>query len=190
MEFIEKGVSWLANLIQIGTAVFTLFVVWQARRRLKRYAEGMQRRGGTVAIALAIGIGGSIKGAVRSYLDANGLAALEIRELAHEGRLPPEKFYRLLGQLHDVKQELTDLGVTEAHLFYKGPVTLAMGIGSILDNWVPVKVYELNKETGTYVFNFTLGKGAVLEALREVAEAGEDLVVSAITRRPEESDVK
>jgi len=150
----------------------------------------MQRRAGSVALALAIGIGGSIEGAVRTYLDANGLADIQIRELAHEGRLPPEGFYRLLGRLHEIKQEFTDLGVTEVHLFYKGPVTLAMGIGSILDNWIPVKVYELNKETGTYVFNFTLGKGAVLEVLREVAEAGEDLVMSALTRRPEESDVK
>jgi len=27
MEIFEKSISWLANLIQIGTAAFTLFVV-------------------------------------------------------------------------------------------------------------------------------------------------------------------
>lgn len=70
MEVLEKIVAWLANLIQIGTAAFTVFVVWQARRRLKRYAERMQRQKDAVSIALAIGIGGSIQGAVRSYLDA------------------------------------------------------------------------------------------------------------------------
>ena len=188
METLEKLVGWLANLIQIGTAAFAIFVIWQARRRLKHYAERMRREDGAVAVALAIGIGGSVKGAVRAYLDANGLAHVEIRELVHEGRLPAGSFYRLLSQLQAIKQDLTDLGVTEAHLFYKGPVTLAMGVGSILDNWVPVKVYELNKETGTYAFDFTLGKGAVLEILREVAEVGEEVVVAALTRQPEKPE--
>ena len=119
---------------------------------------------------------------MRAYLDDNGLATVEVKELTHEGLLPARKFYRLLGKLQEIKQELTDLGVTEVHLFFRGPVTLAMGIGSLLDNWVPVKVYELNKSTGTYEFDFTLGKGAVLEAFREVAEVGEDLVVEALTR--------
>ena len=181
MEIVEKIVSWSANLIQIGTALFTVFVIWQARRRLKRYAERSRGQQGGVVMALAIGIGGSIRGAVRAYLDGNGLANVEIRELTHEGRLPAKKFYHLLGELQEIKQDLTDLGATEVHLFYKGPVTLAMGIGSLLDNWVPVKVYELNKTTGTYEFDFTLGKGAVLEILREVAEVGEDIVVEALT---------
>jgi hypothetical protein len=185
VEIVEKIVAWLANLIQIGTAAFTLFVIWQARRHLKRYAERMQRREGAVPMALAIGIGGSIEGAVRGYLDGKGLAQVQIRELTYPGRLPSSKFHQLLSGVQKIKQDLTDLGVTEVHLFYKGPVTLAMGIGSILDNWVPIKVYELDKETGSYIYNFTLGKGAVLEILREAAEVGEDIVVAALTRDAE-----
>ena len=61
MEIVEKIVSWSANLIQIGTALFTLFVIWQARQRLQRYAERSRHEEGAVVMALAIGIGGSIR---------------------------------------------------------------------------------------------------------------------------------
>jgi hypothetical protein len=45
---------------------------------------------------------------------------------------------------------------------------------------VPVKVYEFNQKTGEYEFDFTLGKGAVLELLREAGEEGEELVMERI----------
>ena len=50
-------------------------------------------------------------------------------------------------------------GATEVHLFYKGPVTMAMAIGAVTDNWVPIKVYEYTQ--GAYRLNLVLEKETV-----------------------------
>jgi hypothetical protein len=31
--------------------------------------------------------------------------------------------------------------VTEVNIYYQGPVTFAMALGAMFDNWVPVKIY-------------------------------------------------
>lgn len=180
MGILERSLGWAANLIQVATFVFTIWVLWRTRRRLKRYMQRARAAGTAAPVALAIGIGGSIRGAVRQYLDAHNLADVPIEEYTYEGLLPKRKFYDVLGELHKIKQQMTDAGVTEVHLFYKGPVTLSMGIGSIFDNWVPVRVYGYGPTSKEYEQDFTLGKGAVLELLRDAAAEGEEMIMEQI----------
>ena len=177
MQVVESLLGWTANIIQILTALFAIWVFWNTRQRLKRYVERARAVGTATPAALAIGIGGSIKGTVRQYLDAHDLAGVPIEEFVYPGLLPKRKFYDVLRELHKIKQAMTDTGVTEVHLFYKGPVTLAMGIGSVFENWVPVKIYEFDHSIGGYEFDFTLGKGTVLELLREAGAEGEEIVM-------------
>lgn len=74
-----------------------------------------------------------------------------------------DQYYDVLRDLLKAKGRLTEAGATELHMFYKGPVTLAMGVGAILDNWIPIKVYQYSD--GTYKKDFVLEKGTVLGLL-------------------------
>ncbi len=111
----------------------------------------------------AIGIGGDIIGQVESFLKANDLAHIPVEKHVEDGFLPAGKYYNVLSDLLKIKNRLTQAGVTEVLVFYRGPVSLAMGIGSIFDNWVPVKVYEFKE--GTYHLNFVLDKETVIGLL-------------------------
>jgi hypothetical protein len=173
----ETLIGWSANLIQIFSFLFTLLVLWRTRRRMKRIihrtlASDVRRK----PLALAIGINGSIEGQVRAYLQ-NEHINMEVVAISRQGFIPNHKYYEVLNELDKVKQELTDRGVSEVHLFYKGPVTLAMGIGALLDNWVPVRTYELDKQSGEYRPDLILGKGRVLELWEDLVAEGEQAIL-------------
>jgi hypothetical protein len=76
-----------------------------------------------------------------------------------EGFIPEEQFGDVIKKFNAIKAELTQQGVTEVHLFYKGPVTLAMALGSILSNWVPLKGYAFSG--GGYSLQVTFDKRTV-----------------------------
>lgn len=92
-------------------------------------------------IALAIGLGGSIQGAVMKCLYDHELQ-MPVKDYSIDGFITDAQFEEIIRDFNTVKAELTQQGVTEVHLFYKGPVTLAMALGSIFSNWVPLKVYS------------------------------------------------
>lgn len=180
MPSIETLVGWIANLIQIITFLFTLWVLWRARRRLQIALKNIQQSGnGIKPVAIAIGINGGIEGAVNQYLTTIA-QPMQVVPINRDGFIRGRKSYDLLRELHELKVKLTEQGVTEVHLFYKGPVTIAMGVGAILDNWVPVKVYELDKQTGLYNPDLVLGKGAVLDLLEEIIREGEEAVLEKV----------
>jgi len=109
-------------------------------------------------IALSIGLGGSVQGAVMKWLYDQELQ-MPVRDYSVEGFIQPEKFGEIIQEFNRIKAELTQQGVTEVHLFYKGPVTLAMALGSIFSNWVPLKVYAF--ADGNYVLQVTFDKRTV-----------------------------
>ncbi len=80
--------------------------------------------------------------------------------------------------LGDVYKRQTKTGLTELHLFYKGPVSLAAGIGAVFDNWVPVHLYEF--KDGTYHRALTIEKESVRGLLPETLAEGEELVMRAM----------
>jgi hypothetical protein len=55
-----------------------------------------------------------------------------------------------------------------------GPVSLAVGIGAVFDNWVPVKVYQY--VNGTYKLDLVLHKETVLSLLNITAETGAEML--------------
>lgn len=159
METLERLLGWIANLIQIGSFFIVLILLWRNSRRLAQRLRELERRVSARPVALAIGLGGGIEGQVQAYLTAQNLDMI-VRPYSREGKVPVEQFPAILRDLQKIKDELTEQGVTEVHLFYKGPVDLAMAIGAITRNWVPVKTYNL--ESGGYRQTLVLYKETVI----------------------------
>lgn len=173
----ERILSWIANLIQIGTAIFAIVVLLSTRRRLTQWMEKQKRASGRAPAALAIGLAGGIRGQVEQYLTSQGLD-MPIDDLDHPEFVPMNHYPLLIRDLLKKKNELTKTGVTELHLFYKGPVSFAAGIGAVFDNWVPVHLYEF--KDGTYHRALTIEKESVRGLLPETLAEGEELVIQAM----------
>lgn len=125
-------------------------------------------------MALAIGLAGiDITGQVRHFLESNSMN-MEIRSYAKPGGVTQKNIHNLLNDILKLKSMMTDEGVTEVHLFLACPLVFATAVGAILDNWVPVKVYHLNRETGTYEFWTPIYKGFIpgleVSSLKEILE--------------------
>ena len=177
MDFADLIIGRVANVIQIVTFVFAIVVLLRTHWRLRKYLERVEVESSDRPVALCVGIGQDIAGQVRQSHETQGLD-LEIRDYARTGYVPTDKFYLILRDLLKIKQELTEIGVTEVHLYYMGPVALAVAIGSILDNWVPVKIYEY--KDGDYQFSFVMEKGTVLGLLEETVSEGEEAVAKSL----------
>ena len=171
---LEQILSWAANLIEIASFVFVLVLFWRAQRDLRRYLKQLADKISDRPVALAIGLGDNIEGSVRQYLQDENLE-MPVEVYTYTGLVPRDRFYQVLKDLLRIKSRLTQAGVTEAHLFYRGPVTLAMAIGAIMDNWVPVKVYEYSG--GRYKLDVVLQKETVRGLLADkVVSEGEEMI--------------
>lgn len=147
MEWIERALGVLANVIQVGSLAYVVISFWRARTRLLRYLRARQQANTDRPWALAIGLsGGDISGTVRAFLQDKG-TDMEIESISRDA-VSVDNSHGILEELLQVKGRLTEVGATEIHLFFKGPVTMAMAVGAVTDNWVPVKVYEFTQ--GTY----------------------------------------
>lgn len=145
MELFERVLGYVANLIQVGSFLVVLFLLWRNSRRLARRLRELEQQTSERPIALAIGLGGGITEPVKGFLGRQGLD-MPVESYTREGYVQLKEFPTILRDLQQIKDRLTEQGVTEVHLFYKGPVTLAMALGAITDNWVPIKVYGLEAE--------------------------------------------
>ena len=159
--------QWLGNIasiIQILSAIPLLLTAWWFFVRAGRYRRRMAEMEKTLTerpMALAIGIAGSdISGQVKQFLESAGLK-MEVRSYAKSGGVTQGNLHGMLHDILRMKSRMTEEGVTEVHLFLACPLVFAVAVGAILDNWVPVKVYHLNRETGRYEFWTPLYKGFI-----------------------------
>ncbi|MFN8525423.1 MAG: SAVED domain-containing protein [Chloroflexota bacterium] len=128
-------------------ATYAAFNTWRLKRRLDRRLQTIPWRGERRDVALAVGIGGSIKGEVEHYLQAQG-QPVPVVEIEHPQILRREQVPDLLNELHRYKRELAEQGTTGILLFYRGPVVIATFLGALCDNWVPVRVFARNDQGG------------------------------------------
>ena len=157
-------IGFLADIAGLGALIFTAWVFFQARRRLSQAVKTLQTEYSSAPVALSIGIGQDISGAVRKYIDTSkDMPKMPIHSYVKKGQVPREDFLMVLQDLLKIKQEFTQVGVTEVHLFYMGPVSLAIGIGAVFDNWVPVKIYQY--ANGSYELDLVLHKESVLSLM-------------------------
>lgn len=155
--------SWLSrfdNILGILTAIFAGYAAYRLWRQNQRYQalarevqqgvdlrqriqdyKGIQT---TKPVALAITLlptVPSIKDNVKIYLKSNKLK-MPVEEIKMAGLNGSNDLESLVKQVQEKKIELHADGVTELHLFLAGPVAAGVMIGSLLGNWIPVKIYH------------------------------------------------
>src|SRR3989304_5883454 len=96
--------------------------------------------------AVVIGlVGTDISGQVRQFLQEKSLN-MEIESYQRPTGVTQTNIQDILHDIHKLKRKLPEEGVTEVHLFLACPLVIAVEVGAILSDWVPVKVYHLNRE--------------------------------------------
>lgn len=168
----------IANIFQIISFIPLLFTAWlflSRARRYKRKIKELEKTTSEKPKALAIGlVGTDISGQVKQFLQSKSLN-IEIESYHRPTGVTQSNIQSVLQDIHQLKRKMTEEGVTEVHLFLACPLVIAVEAGAILSDWVPVKVYHLNRESGTYEFWTSLNKGflpglevsAIKEMVRE-----------------------
>lgn len=95
----------------------------------------------------------SIKNDVADFLKSKGSSfeKMPIEEYNTPG-ISPDNIENFIHSLREVRAKLEAMRATEIHLFIQGPVQAASLIGATLDNWKPVKLYQMNQGTKTYEY--------------------------------------
>ena len=168
MNWIEI-VSLLASFASL--AAFFLFLwfafgLWRQKRELKRRIcsldgkdVGLSKR----PIDIVIGIGKDLNAAVNAYLkDHDWVDVPVISWKSGSGWLEPKDYPEATININELKNQAMKIEATEVLLFYGGPLDLAIYLGSRLQNWMPVKVFQLAGKKGEeiYLHNITLEKAA------------------------------
>ena len=74
--------------------------------------------------------------------------------------VPREDLPNIIAGLHELRKDLEAKNITELFFFYYGPVSLAVAVGRVFSNWVPVKMYNFSQ--GKYELDMVIGKDGSL----------------------------
>ena len=96
-------------------------------------------------LAIAIGIGKDLEASVGNYLKDQDWDVQLISWKSGDTWLEPKDYPEVMVKINGLKDLAMKSGVTEVLLFYAGPIDLAIYIGTRLQNWVPVKVFNFEK---------------------------------------------
>jgi hypothetical protein len=146
------GLSNFAVILDIVIGIPTIIIaiygtvqVWHLRRTYRHRLQALAHQSTRRPVALAVGIGGDIGGDVRAYLK-DQQHEMEVFSIVRAGFVELEEWPNVLDEFLALKNRLSaEVGPTEIHCFYKGPVVLATALGAILGNWVPTTLYALDK---------------------------------------------
>lgn len=158
-----ESLGWLANLFQVAGVLYLAVDLWRLRVKYKRRTRMLTLKPAQGAVALAVGVGTHIEAPVTKFLqqrfgsdDGRPKVPL-VASFSESGFVPTTKFFDILRRIRDDVDELRKRGdIREVHFFYAGPYAIAVGVGAIVDNWVPVHVYMYNSKTSDYELAFTL----------------------------------
>jgi hypothetical protein len=155
--------SWLANILQIVSVIWVLISFSQAKYAYNRRRKLLELQPSEGAVAVAIGVGTDIEASVRSFLEehfgsSEGKSKVPlIKSYYRKGFIRATDFSSILIGIRDDMDELRRSGdIRELHLFYGGPYAIAVGIGAIVDNWIPVHVHMYNQKESKYELAYIL----------------------------------
>lgn len=160
----------LANVLQLLTSipVFLAAVYYILyRRRIRRALDELDRKGGVKPAVLAVDcMGGDISVQVQEALRKQGIAIESSMVRTYkQPAVSPETAHTYLVELRELRDQLISEGVTELHLFIRGPVALAVGIGAIFDSTFPVRVYQFaqspDPKESAYQYWVTIHQGSI-----------------------------
>ena len=158
-------VSLMASFATLISFSLFLYFSLTLRRQKKELArmivslEGKEVGLSGQPFAMAISIGKDLDTTVGNYLKERGWENVPLLSWkSGTNWLEPKDYPEAMAKINGFKDMALEGGATEVLLFYAGPVDLAIYIGSRLQNWVPVKVF--NFEKGTYKHIITLEKSS------------------------------
>ncbi|MBX2990249.1 MAG: SAVED domain-containing protein [Bacteroidetes bacterium] len=153
-----------ANIIQIISAIPLAVGAWLLFTRARRYKRKLEETEKTLSakpMGLVLSVSGmDVTEQVRQWLHKN-VGTMDIETYHKPGGVTRENIGQFMTDILKVKSEMTRKGVTEVHLFLMAPVAFGAAVGAILDNWVQVKVYHLNREKNEYEYWTYLHKGFI-----------------------------
>ena len=159
-ELIWEWIGKLDNILGILTVIFSGYAayrLWRQNQHYQELARGYQQsvdlqqrfqdykgiqtaKPVALAISLLPGVP-SIEQNVKTYLKSNRLK-MPIKEASLPGIGGSSDLESLVRLLQSKKLEIQAEGFTEIHLFLAGPVAAGVIIGSLMNNWIPVKIYH------------------------------------------------
>lgn len=163
--------GYMSDSIGIGTFIVTVIIWYLVKRENKTLLELALKNSPTsegfktlseenkeiksskpiaVCICLLDSVE-SIKPQVRVFLQNNEMK-MPFKELNSNGIYNLEDLAKLNEELVKMKREITAEGKSEIHLFIAGPIFAGVLIGSIFNNWLPVKVYHKGKINYEYQY--------------------------------------
>lgn len=171
--WLDRGsiiLGYVTVVTVVSGAIYVLRFALDYRKRQRRLrGQTVGKTARPMALAISFG-GGSIKTAVQDFLDHRYPdTPIPVREFVEPAEVTTTNVYLNLQRLRKLKERLQSEGVTELHMFYKGPIALGMGLGAIFDNWVSVKVYH-NNRSGAYEEWLTLETAKAQPVIETVAE--------------------
>lgn len=170
-----KLVGHLSSFIGIIGAIFSVMIWFKLKHQTKKIIE-LARQGpdiegfkemteyhskinSTAPYAFCVSLTDrtpSIKKDVENFFKIKKWK-MPIEELNFSG-LTQENLSDFVAELKRKRRELSAKAATEIHLFISGPMQAAMMIGAIFDNWIPVKIYNMNPQSRQYEYWCHLSK--------------------------------
>ena len=114
-------------------------------------------------VAMVIGAGKDLIATVEVFLKEHGWEDVPVIAWKSGSKwLEPEDYREAMVNINELKDQAMKAGATEILLFYGGPIDLAIYVGARLQNWVPVRIFQLQGKEGEHLYRctITLEKGA------------------------------
>lgn len=145
--FYIDRVSILLSYVVVFSIGSAFYYFLRFLRRYKKLKNSLSAIKGSTKNpkALAVCFGGSIKKAVEDYLKSRYQYPIMVKEYAATTEVTSHNLQKHIEKLSKIKTDFQSEGVTELHLFIKGPVMMGTILGAIFDNWVTVKLYHNNR---------------------------------------------
>lgn len=171
-ELIWEWIGKLDSVLGVLTVIFSGYAayrLWRQNQRYQTLARELQQsvdirqriqdyKGIQTAKPIALAIAllptvPSIKDNVKTYLKGNKLR-MPVDEISMTGINGANDLELLVKKIQNKKIEMHSEGFTEVHLFLAGPVATGVIIGSLLSNWVPVKIYHKPTPSPAHVYEY------------------------------------
>jgi hypothetical protein len=79
---------------------------------------------------------------------------MEIEELKMDGIDPATNLESFINELRKKRKLIEAKKFTEVHVFISGPIVAGALLGSLYDNWIPVKLYHKPTPAPSQVYEY------------------------------------
>lgn len=146
-NIIDK-ISAIAGIITFIVFIGTVLMVLSRTYRFKKRIAMTLEKGSSSRIALIVSLKPNehiTENEIKDYLSKKNMN-MNIDYFKVNG-VSSDTLPTLRKRFLTKKQELSNRGISEVHLFYKGPVAAAFFLADVLNNWKPVYIYHFSHDS-------------------------------------------